>query len=107
MRNTLFIIILILFNSCGNNNELETRVTELETRVTELETDVSELKQQIKNNSDFENELACQELLDRLKDRWNNVVGCYYSEYQNTCMVKYKVDGIIKESRVEDMQDTD
>lgn len=37
----------------------------------------------------FTNNLKCQTLLKDLKQRWNNVVGIYYSEQQNTCIVKY------------------
>jgi len=46
-----------------------------------------------------------QELFDRLNKRWNNIVGCYYSAQNNTCIVKYMKDGEVKESRIEDMED--
>lgn len=53
----------------------------------------------------FSNNLKCQTLLKDLKQRWNNVVGIYYSSLLNTCIVKYTVKGETQESPVEDMQD--
>ncbi len=55
----------------------------------------------------FSNNLRCQALLKDLKQRWNNVVGIYYSDYQNTCIVKYTKQGVTEESAIEDMQDAD
>lgn len=37
----------------------------------------------------FSNNLRCQTLLKDLKQRWSNIVGIYYSEQLNTCIVKY------------------
>ena len=54
----------------------------------------------------FNNNLKCQTLLKDLKQRWNNVVGIYYSELQNTCIVKYTIKGDVEESAIEGMQDT-
>lgn len=53
----------------------------------------------------FANELKCQSLLDGLKERWYNVVGIYYSEWQNTCIVKYTENGEVEESPIETMAD--
>ncbi|OGQ16018.1 MAG: hypothetical protein A3B70_01155 [Deltaproteobacteria bacterium RIFCSPHIGHO2_02_FULL_40_11] len=53
----------------------------------------------------FSNNLKCQALLKDLKQRWNNVVGIYYSEWQNTCIVKYTEKGETQESPIESMQD--
>lgn len=54
----------------------------------------------------FSNNLKCQTLLRDLKQKWNNVTGIYYSEGQNTCVVKYTEKGETKEAAVESMQDT-
>ena len=56
-------------------------------------------------NEIFSNNLKCQTLLKDLRQRWNNVVGIYYSEWQNTCIVKYTEKGETQESPIEDMQD--
>ncbi len=53
----------------------------------------------------FNNNLKCQTLLKDLKQRWNNVVGIYYSDLQNTCIVKFTANGKTEEAPVEDMQD--
>ncbi|MDD5031647.1 MAG: hypothetical protein PHR36_01215 [Patescibacteria group bacterium] len=53
----------------------------------------------------FNNNLKCQTLLKDLKQRWNNVVGIYYDESQNTCIVKYTKKGKTEESPIENMQD--
>lgn len=60
-----------------------------------------------KDNADeiFSNNLKCQTLLKDLKQRWNNVVGIYYSDWQNTCIVKYTNKGEIEEGPMEDMED--
>jgi len=55
----------------------------------------------------FSSELKCQTLLKDLKKRWNNVVGIYYSEKQNTCIVRYTKDGETKEAPIERMRDTE
>ena len=70
-----------------------------------------ERQQQIKIEQDkadevFSNNLKCQTLLKDLRQRWNNVVGIYYSEWQNTCIVKYTKAGEVLEGAIEDMQDT-
>lgn len=54
----------------------------------------------------FTNNLKCQTLLKDLKQRWNNVVGIYYSEQQNTCIVKYMEKWLTEEAPIEDMEDT-
>jgi SAM-dependent MidA family methyltransferase len=60
-----------------------------------------------KENADrvFENNLKCQDLLKDLKQRWNNVVGIYYDEFLNTCIVKYTKNGKVEEAPIENMQD--
>lgn len=58
-----------------------------------------------KADADFSNNLKCQTLLKDLKMRWNNVVGIYYSDWQNTCIVKYTDKGITQEAPIESMQD--
>jgi len=60
---------------------------------------------QEKEDKVFSNNLKCQTLLKDLKQRWNNVVGIYYSEWQNTCIVKYTEDGETEEASIESMQD--
>tara|TARA_B110001469_G_C9345913_1_gene182844 strand:- start:110 stop:430 length:321 start_codon:yes stop_codon:yes gene_type:complete len=102
-QHLLYIILLsFLFISCNNDE-----VKSLKYRVASLEEEMSELKNELESNTQFEKEMQCQEMLDRLKKRWNNIVGCYYSSYQNTCMVKYKKNGKIEEARIEDMSDLD
>lgn len=56
-------------------------------------------------DKNFSNNLKCQTLLKDLKQRWNNVVGIYYSEWQNTCIVKYTDEGEVEEAPIESMQD--
>ncbi|MBI4708950.1 MAG: hypothetical protein HY764_01950 [Candidatus Portnoybacteria bacterium] len=58
-----------------------------------------------KADTDFSNNLKCQTLLKDLKQRWNNIVGIYYEEWRNTCIVKYTEKGETKESPIENMQD--
>ena len=58
-----------------------------------------------KEDEVFNNNLKCQTLLKDLKQRWNNVVGIYYGEWQNTCIVKYTEKGETQESPIESMQD--
>lgn len=53
----------------------------------------------------FSNNLKCQTLLKDLKQRWNNVVGIYYDERENTCIVKYTKGGETEEAPIEHMQD--
>ena len=102
-------IILLMFSlsSCNNDkiSSLEYQVSELEEELSEVKMELNELKDEIKSNTQFEKEMQCQEMLDRLKKRWGNIVGCYYSSYNNTCMVKYMKNGVVKESRIEDMVD--
>ena len=109
IKHLLSIILLIfLFASCDDKvKSLEYRVSDLEEELGDVKSELTELKDEINSNSQFEKEMQCQEMLDRLKKRWNNVVGCYYSSYYNTCMVKYKIDGKVKESKIEDMSDID
>jgi len=61
------------------------------------------IERQQKYVDSFGNELKCQNLLKDLRNRWGNVVGIYYSEFWNTCMVKYTEDGEVLESRIENM----
>ena len=89
-----------LFSSCGNEE-----VESLKNRVGALESDLNDLKDEIKSNTQFEKGMQCQEMLDRLKKRWSNIVGCYYSPDSITCMVKFKKNGIVEEARIEDLQD--
>jgi len=56
-------------------------------------------------SEEFSNNLKCQTLLKDLKERSNNVVGIYYSEGRNTCIVKYTEDGETKEGAIESMID--
>ena len=53
----------------------------------------------------FNNNLKCQTLLKDLRQKWDNIVGIYYSDQQNTCIVKYTKKGETRESQIEDMQD--
>lgn len=104
-----FFIILLMFVLAGCDNKvksLEYQVNELESDLNEVKNELNSLKNEIKSNTQFEKEMQCQEMLDRLKKRWNNIVGCYYSSYHNTCMVKYKINGEVKESRIENMSDS-
>ena len=61
--------------------------------------------EQEKTKETFSNNLKCQTLLKDLKQRWNNVVGIYYSELDNTCIVKYTKKGETEEAPIESMQD--
>lgn len=61
--------------------------------------------EQDKAKETFSNNLKCQTLLKDLKQRWNNVVGIYYDELQNTCIVKYTKKGETEEAPIESMQD--
>lgn len=61
--------------------------------------------EQDKAKETFSNNLKCQTLLKDLKQRWNNVVGIYYSELDNTCIVKYAKKGETEEAPIESMQD--
>ena len=103
-----FYIILLMFVLAGCNdkvNSLEYQVNQLEEELSEVQIELNELKVEIKSNTQFEKEMQYQELFDRLNKRWNNIVGCYYSAQNNTCIVKYMKDGDVKESRIEDMED--
>ncbi len=108
---THLILIVFLFCSCNNNNDkiesLELQNTELKNQIAELKNELGELKVKLNSNSEFDKEMRCQEMLDRLKIRWNNVIGCYYSTSYNTCMVKYVMNDEVKESKIEDMKDSD
>lgn len=64
-----------------------------------------EKAEQDKTDKTFINNLKCQTLLKDLKQRWDNVVGIYYSELENTCIVKYTKKGEIEEAPIESMQD--
>jgi len=59
-----------------------------------------------KADTTFNNNLKCQTLLKDLKQRWSNVVGIYYDEWENTCIVKYTKNGKTEEGAIEGMQDT-
>lgn len=61
--------------------------------------------EQEKAKETFSNNLKCQTLLKDLKQRWNNVVGIYYDETLNTCIVKYTKKGETEEAPIENMQD--
>lgn len=68
--------------------------------------------EQSQSDQFFSNNLKCQDLLKDLQDRWNNIVGIYYQGNdnmfavgKNTCIVKYKKNGIIEEAPIENMQD--
>lgn len=94
--------------SIEKQQELERNAKRDELRIkTEIEQ-----KQVDKENNDavFTNNLKCQSLLKDLKQRWNNVIGIYYDENLNTCIVKYKEEdgsplGRTREAPIEDMQD--
>jgi len=53
-----------------------------------LNAEIASLKLKIEDQS-FEKNLKCQSLLDWLKRKYNNVFSIYYSEYWNTCYIKY------------------
>lgn len=112
MKMTKYVFPAILFalaiSSCDKKvDSLETEVSSTVNRVSELEDKLADLENQISLNSEFEKEMRCQEMLDRLKKRWNNVVGCYYDSTQNTCMVAYKDNGKTRYSQIEHMVDGD
>ncbi len=102
-----FILLILCLSSCNNEkiSSLENKVSKLEKELSEVKMELNGLKNEINANTKFEKEMQCQEMLDRLKRRWSNIVGCYYSSNYNTCMVKYMKDGVVKESRIEDMVD--
>lgn len=64
-----------------------------------------ERAKQDKADKTFSNNLRCQALLKDLKQRWSNVVGIYYSDLLNTCIVKYTEKGGVEEASIESMQD--
>ena len=101
------ILLIICLASCNNDkiSSLEYQVSELQEELRDVKMELNELKSELESNTQFEKEMQCQEMLDRLKRRWNNIVGCYYSSYYNTCMVKYMKNGVVKESKIEDMVD--
>jgi len=106
-NSSCILLSFILLTSCVDNvKPLENRVGEIKEELNEVKKELRELQDKINSNTEFEKEMQCQEMLDRLKKRWNNIIGCYYSSYENTCMVKYKVNGETKESRIEDMSDS-
>lgn len=107
INNTVYILLLMLILSgCDDKvKTLELRVSELESELAKVQTERNEQEKELKSNTEFEKEMQCQEMLDRLKRRWNNIVGCYYSSYYNTCMVKYMKNGVVNESKIEDMTD--
>ena len=109
MKYLLPLVLLILtVSSCNNKVEsLEDEVSSLKNRVNDLEDELAELDDIISSNIEFEKEMRCQEMLDRLKERWNNVVGCYYDSYRNTCIVRYTDDGEVVEAPIESMADAD
>jgi len=53
----------------------------------------------------FSNNVKCQTLLISLRQKWNNMVGTYYDESKNTCIVKYSVKDKIEEAPFEEMKD--
>lgn len=81
------------------------RIEEMRTEKERAENEAKVEQEKAKEN--FSNNLKCQILLKDLKQRWNNVVGIYYDEWQNTCIVKYTKDGETKEAPIESMQDTE
>lgn len=113
LSKILIFTILISFISCQNNEKYEqlksenenirNEMSQLKTKLQELE---SKVDTNVETNSDFNNEMKCQDMLNQLKSRWDNVIGIYYSKVYNTCMVKYVKDGVVKESKIENMKDS-
>ena len=100
--------LLVLFLVMGCDNGIETlqyRVVQLEDQLQTVKAELGTLKNQIEENSKFQKEMECQKLFDRIKKRWSNIEGCYYSSHHNTCMVKLMIDGKIQEAKIEDLQD--
>ena len=54
-----------------------------------------------KADATFSNNLKCQTLL---KGLGSNVVGIYYSEWQNTCIVKFTKNGETQEAPIENLE---
>lgn len=79
---TLFISMLFLTWCSIDRNDEKTKEINL------LNSEVARLKLKIEDQN-FEKNLKCQWLLDWLKRRYNNVFSIYYSEYWNTCYIKY------------------
>lgn len=77
---------------------------ELKLQMDNRDLEIREKKE--KEETRFNNNLKCQTLLKDLRQRWNNVVGIYYSDVQNTCIVKYTEKWITQEAPIEDMEDT-
>jgi hypothetical protein len=90
--------------SIEKQQQIELRV-KIEADRVKAEQDAADKETQ-KATESFNNNLKCQTLLKDLKQRWNNVVGIYYSDWQNTCIVKYTEKGETEESPIEYMQDT-
>ena len=79
-------------------------VFEKETNLEKIELE-REKESRMREKEAFSNELRCQTLFKDLRQRYNNIVGISYSDWQNTCSVKYKQDGEVKEAPIETMQD--
>ncbi len=76
-----------------------------EYKAEQAKTEVDQMKAEAALNEElFNDNLKCQTLLKDLKQRWKNVVGIYYDEFKNTCIVKYTEKGETHESPIEDMQ---
>lgn len=120
MKNNIMLPVSILVGSCiigaflyfaqVKKQELEFRQkeSELQQKESELQQKINEeeiLREKEMEDKKFMNNLKCQDLLTDLKKRWSNIVGIYYSEERNTCIVKYIDNGEVEESPIEDMED--
>ena len=104
----LLICFSSILSSCVSRDDFtnqNNRISDLEKQVMELEFQITSLNNEVVSSSKFEKEMACQDKLDQLKKRWNNIVGCYYSSSKNTCIVRYKKNGKIEEAPIERMED--
>lgn len=82
--------------------EMEFKKNEADAKKAQEE--AARVKEQGEKN--FKNNLECQDMLKALKQKWNNVVGIYYDEFLNTCIVKYTKNGKTLEGALEDMVDS-
>ena len=59
----------------------------------------------LKTEQIFDNYVKCQTLFIPLKQKWNNMIGIYYNEEKNNCIVKYTTEGKTEEAPFEEMRD--
>ena len=105
MRSLLLFLLFLTFISCDNkeNERILKKNEELENELNKTKNLLQEIKSNQEQSDEFDRKMECQRVLEKLKLKYNNVVGCYYSSVRNTCIVKYRVNGKIEEASFEDV----